>query len=316
MPLDHYISQVHLKKFYSPALHDRLYAKRKSDLKSFSPSSKDVCRTIDGSTNAYLREERSVEEFLKAVEPKYNAALAAFRKNEIDQQAVLTIAGFAAFVSCCSPAAMRLGSGPLKALVEVESVLLDHQGLIERAPPSLGGKTITDLLDDGTVKITIDGKFPQALGITGILGRASIWGNSPWEVLHNGEPDTPFFTSDFPVAIEERSDHILNRIVPLAPDLAIRIIPDVRLSRAEPDLSFAGFRCRHRKLNRAEIVEVNRLIVQCAEDLVFFRDERDWIGAFVAKHRHCRIASLTDKIPRGTGFLTVARQRIVDHRAA
>ena len=35
MPLDHYVSQVHLKKFYSPALGDRMYAMRKSDNHAF-----------------------------------------------------------------------------------------------------------------------------------------------------------------------------------------------------------------------------------------------------------------------------------------
>ena len=74
MPLDHYVSQVHLRKFYSPVLGDQ-YATRKSDLKSFTPKSKDVCRINDGSTNAYLQNDRVIEEFLKVIDPKYNAAL-------------------------------------------------------------------------------------------------------------------------------------------------------------------------------------------------------------------------------------------------
>ncbi|MFZ0961102.1 MAG: hypothetical protein WAO35_09365, partial [Terriglobia bacterium] len=32
MPLDHYVSQVHLKQFFSPILGARLYATKKSDL--------------------------------------------------------------------------------------------------------------------------------------------------------------------------------------------------------------------------------------------------------------------------------------------
>jgi hypothetical protein len=67
MPLDHYIPQVHLKKFYSPALGDRMYAIRKTDLKIFTPNSKVVCGINDGSTNAYLREDRAIEEFLKTM---------------------------------------------------------------------------------------------------------------------------------------------------------------------------------------------------------------------------------------------------------
>jgi hypothetical protein len=69
MPLDHYVSQVHLKNFYSPALGDLMNAMRKPDLKAFPCRAQDVCRIEDGSTNAYLRSDRAIEEFLKNIEP-------------------------------------------------------------------------------------------------------------------------------------------------------------------------------------------------------------------------------------------------------
>jgi len=76
MSLDHYVSQVHLKNFYSPALDGHMYAIRKSDLKKFPCTSRDVCRIENGSTNAYLKEDRAIEDFLLDVEPKYNASIA------------------------------------------------------------------------------------------------------------------------------------------------------------------------------------------------------------------------------------------------
>src|ERR1017187_9148778 len=118
MPLDHYVSQVHLRNFYSPALDGLMYAIRKSDLKRFPTKSQDVCRIEEGSTNAYLTEDRAIEEFLKAVEPVYNASLRKLREHKIDHECVLCIAGFAAYVATCSPAAMRIHSGPLKASLE------------------------------------------------------------------------------------------------------------------------------------------------------------------------------------------------------
>jgi hypothetical protein len=103
----------------------------------------------------------------------------------------------------------------------------------------------------------------------------------------------------------------INRVVPLAPDLAIRIKPDVRFSRAEPDLTFSGFRAESRRLKRAETVKLNRLLVQCAEDLILYRKDRDWIEGFVAKNRRYRIDPVTDTLAHGTGDLVVATQRIV-----
>lgn len=64
-----------------------MHAVRKSDLKRFTPRSQDVCRIDEGSTNAYLTKERAVEQFLKEVEPYYNASVSKLRENKMDQQA-------------------------------------------------------------------------------------------------------------------------------------------------------------------------------------------------------------------------------------
>jgi Protein of unknown function (DUF4238) len=113
MPLDHYVSQVHLRQFYSPALGGKqMHGFRKRDGHIFPCSSKDVCRVQDGSTNEYLRNDRAIEEFLKTVEPNYNAAIAELRTGRPSRDTVHVIAGFAAYVTSCSPAAMRLHAGP------------------------------------------------------------------------------------------------------------------------------------------------------------------------------------------------------------
>ena len=114
MALDHYVSQVHLKRFCSPALGGLTYAMRKSDLKRLTPRSQDVCRIDDGNPNDYLIEPRAIEEFLKTIEWKYNSAVSVLEMGEPNQQTIYTIAGFAAYVLTCSPAAMRINAGPLR----------------------------------------------------------------------------------------------------------------------------------------------------------------------------------------------------------
>jgi hypothetical protein len=116
--LDHYVPQVHIRRFYSPALGERVYAIRKSDLKRFTPNSKGVCGVNDGSTNPYLVEDRAVEDFRRTIEPSYDSAVDKLATETIDQQCIYTIAGFVASVISCSPAGMRIHSGPLKSSVE------------------------------------------------------------------------------------------------------------------------------------------------------------------------------------------------------
>ena len=95
--------------------------------------------------------------------------------------------------------------------------------------------------------------------------------------------ESPLFTSDYPAAIETFDINTpINRIVPFAPDIAVRIKPDISLSGTRPDITFAKCNATSRHLKRAEVLEVNRLLVRCAEDLIFFRDGWEWIDVFVS----------------------------------
>lgn len=315
MPLDHYVSQVHLKNFYSPKIGSLMYAIRKSDLKSFTPNAQSVCRIEDGSTNSYLREDRAIEEFLRGIEPKYNPALAKLAADHIDRECVYAIAGFVAYVLACSPAGMRILSEPLKGAVEDAIGILDSKGRLPAPPPELGGKSLTDLLQGGEVYVEINPKYPQAMGIASILSWIIMFGNFKWDILVNPFNDSPFFTSDFPIAIEKTDDlRILNRIVPLAPNLAIRIRPDLSIKKERTNFSFSGFRRTVRKLSRSEVMSINRLIVRCAETTVFFRDNYGWVPKFVKKNAGFRIEPRTQRIPHGNGTLLLFTQEVGETR--
>lgn len=203
MPLDHYVSQVHLRRFYAPDLGGRkMHAFRKTDGRTFLCGSEDVCRIADGNTNTYLAQPRMIEEFAALFEPKYNAACAVLERGEIDPDAVYVIAGFAAFVLCCSPAGMRLGVAPHEARLPIEAELMERAGLFDPAPAELGGKTLMELIAGGEIGFDVDSRYPQAIGIGNIIGLVTAFGNFHWDILINGHPHTPFFTSDFPVAVE------------------------------------------------------------------------------------------------------------------
>ena len=198
-----------------------MYAINKKDLKEFTPRSEDVCRIEDGSTNAYLREDRAIEEFLKTIEPKYSAAVAKLASNRIDGECIYTIAGIVAYVISFSPAGMRIHSCALQGVVEMEAFLLASRPL-SSSPPELGGMNLTEILKKGIAKVDVDPKFPQAIGIASIIKNTAMLGNFKWELLRNDFEDSAYFTSDYPVAIETTSDlSVRNRIVPLSPSLAI-----------------------------------------------------------------------------------------------
>ena len=210
-----------------------MHAMRKSDLHGFPCRSQDVCRIMDGNTNQFLIEPRVIEEFLKGVEPKYNAAVRRLRNDDIDMEVIYVISGFICYVQSIAPAGMRIHSEPLKKSLEVSARILDAQGEFLRAPDALGNKSVSELLSSGEIRFQVDDKYPQALGVDTLLKKLSVFGNSHWEILHNKGNDTPLFTSDYPIAVErsKKNWYIAHRIVPLAPDIAVRIIPDISLRK-------------------------------------------------------------------------------------
>jgi hypothetical protein len=317
VPLDHYVSQVHLRNFYSSKLGNRIYALRKSDLNAFTCRSEDVCRIEAGSTNIYLQETRIIEDILTEIEPYYNSSVEHLRSETINHRTVFAIGGFIAYVQTCSPAGMRIFSEPIRKMLETIAEVEDKKGSIPLSPDQLGGKSVTRLLADGTVKFEVDPKYPQALGITTIMSRLSKLGNSLWEILLNDHPASPFFTSDYPIAIEPDSDpRIVHWIVPLTPNIALRIIPDLRLTKSKDDLTFSKFSYKIHRLSHAEVKYLNQRIVRCAENNVFYQTERDWIPDFIAKNRRHRIETITQKLPIGNRILHLSTQKIVPYHYA
>jgi hypothetical protein len=303
MALDHYVSQVHLKRFHSPAMGGKkMFAIRKSDLLEFTPDSRDVCRIDEGSTNSYLQDQRAIEDFLKQIEPNYNKAVANIVEQDLDSQSIFVIAGFIAYILTCSPAGMRIHKAPFEAVLGETARILDKQGEFEKPPGALGGESITELLEDKKIRFDVDPKYPQAVGISQVFSLTNTFGNSRWEILINEFADSPFFSSDFPVAIEVGQDASpINRVIPLTPTLAVRVYPDLTEEEGPPSFDFPRFARRVRKASRAEVRSINTLLVQGAETMVFFRDQLPWVRPFVARNATYKIQYRLERIPTESG---------------
>lgn len=315
MALDHYVSQVHLRNFYSPALDGKkMFAIRKSDLKQFPCGSADVCRIEDGSTTQYLEDPRAIEKFVKPIEQNYNLACSQILNNEMTEKAIFVISGFATFVGICAPTSQRIHLGSLEELTKIEAELLDRMGNIPKAPAELGGKSLSELIRDGAIKVETDPNYPKAIGVSNFRRNLFAFGNFSWDILLNDWPDSPFLTSDFPLAVEETIDpRLINRVLPLTPKLAIRIRPRLDLSKSElASERFEHFRFRRVKLDHSEARKINQTIVRSAEDMVFASGEFPWLTKFVERNRRYCVQGIYDKIPKATGFISLTRTRVIE----
>lgn len=190
--------------------------------------------------------------------------------------------------------------------------MLDAKGELPEAPAILGGKSASELIRDGAIKVVIDQKYPQAIWISTIMQRLGVFGNSPWEIIPNDDPYSPFFTSDFPAAIEPVADgQVLSRIVPLAPDFAIKIHPLRSAKRLQDDLTFPGFQSKITEPKPSDVRAINQAVARCAEDLVFFRDNHDWVKPFLIKNSRYRIETVSTSNRLAGGTMNVFATRIV-----
>lgn len=313
MALDHYVPQVHLRHWCLPST-GRLLAFRKADGKVFEPRTQDVCRIEDGNTNSYLKHDRAIEDFLGDIEPKYNAAVEAVVGGDIPWGAIWAIAGFAACVYSCSQTGMRIWVPQLTNILEVTAEVADKHGKFDKPPAELGDSSVTELLRLGKIKFKVDPKYPQAVNIGNVMETIRVFGNSAWELLINDHADSPFLTSDFPFALEATNDPAQNRIVPLTPRLAVRIIPRLEAGQDKEkyDLKFPGFRYHTRSPKRKEIAYLNKLIAQCAESLVFCSGRLSWVERFIRRNSRYQLDTRVRRIPAATGgTLLVTTQCIV-----
>ncbi|MGE3318550.1 MAG: DUF4238 domain-containing protein [Candidatus Berkiella sp.] len=294
MALDHYISQVHLKNFYSKTQIPPLNAICKITMNKFPCSAKDVCRIEEGNTNYYLEEPRVIETFVKDIENRYNWAVAQLSDGLTTKQVIYVIAGWIAYVQCCSPAGSRIYASSLKNVVHETARTLEKKGDIPPPPEHLKlGGNLTDLIDSGRVELTIDPKYPQSVGIQNVLNLTYMYGNFKWDIIKNAYKDSPFFTSDYPLAIElQPNSTISNIIVPLNPGLALRINTTTEMHEDE---NFTFNRIKVTQPDRKNINRINMLIAQCAEEHVFFGDESSWMFDFVKKHCKYHVGTKTAK---------------------
>jgi hypothetical protein len=298
MALDHYVPQVYLKNFYSPILGELMYAIRKSDLKIFTPNSSSVCRNPEGNTTTFLNEPRAVEEFLRTIEPNYNKVLRKIELKIIDEEVVYTIAGLVAYVSTCSPTAMRTQTTPLKNIIEVTAKVLDANDQLPKPPDLLKFNSVTEMLDSGMIKLNLDEKYTQAIGITAIRDLVLVFGNSSWEFLVNTFNDSLFLTSDHPIALDDSNLTQTVKIIPLSPRIAVRITPS---KSNYNEFNFKNFRYIFKKPSRKEISKINTLIIRSAEDMVFYQFQHSWVDKLVAKNRRYRIEAFTEEIKVNNG---------------
>ena len=294
MRKDHYVARTYLKHFADEKLGGMLHAYRKSDGAEFRCRPKDVCHEWDGDLNAaYLVHPQLLGDFRKIFEPHWNAAMGALKSCSITaSDKFILSAGLANFVAA-TPAFRRCGVEMHNRFTEgnlrfAKKMKEKHGGL-----PNLPIDAI-ELLEKGEIRLDTDPDYIKAMTTRQLLEQAWAIYNQDWFVIQNHSSHL-FLTSDNPAAVLESGDirKPMTHVLPVTPKLSVSVTcTNLKLKPfdAARDLGTPPLgEIRYGRVDAAGAKMINKLIVRCAEDVVFSSEASSGVAALVKKYARHRV---------------------------
>lgn len=285
MPEDHYISQTYLKHFGDSTREGMLNAYRKSDGKEFQCWPKDVCGEWDGDLNPAWFKLRPglLGDFRDMFEPQWNPAIEALGSGEVDAGAKFAIAGLFANLMVSTPAWRRIGVRMYNYLTTRSLSFAKRMHEKHGYAPEFPTEAV-EMLESGEIILETDPNHIKAVVTIQLMEYAWTAYNANWVVLRN-ETRWPFVTSDNPVALIDSGalSAGLTRFLPITPVLCLSVRFIKReLPPFDAKLAPQG-EVEYARADTAQVKKINRLIVQCADDLVFSSVRSSGIANLVTK---------------------------------
>ena len=229
----------------------------------------------------------------KIFEPVWNLAVDKLCSNSVTAGDKFAIAGYMANLMTTTPAWRRVGvemyNHGLRSHLSFAKKMREKHGGNDKLPV----EAIT-MIERGEITIYTDPDYVKAVATKQMIDCAWAAYNQDWIVLHN-DTASPFITSDNPVTILNPSFGPASRYLPVTPNLCLFVTYHRHVGnlteatmpqaiRSPPQGQIA-----HRKVTGAQAREINRLVTQCAEKLVFSSGQSAGIATIVKKYRRYRV---------------------------
>lgn len=316
MPRDHYVAQTYLKHFLDPNLDKLLHAYDKKLLKHFTPTTKNICCAQDWDTNPYFEDERAVDKYLRIIEPKWNDGVENIGDLLKYEEIKYFMAGYIAVLVSCTPSSVRTSTHAIEEIIASSSNIIAQQmqNYPERFPDQkpLPPEIFEQILAAGGLKATVDPKHTHARSMQNLINLQWCFYKSPWMILDN-ETDSPFLTSDFPVAYyyPKPQTRVPYRFVPISPRYAILIKTSTdRADRKAPEEPFSEYPITEidiRPVKSTFPKILNKLTIQGAEQFIISAYDAPWIMKLVKKYKNWKMDSGTVRLPYENGEMIISR---------
>jgi hypothetical protein len=292
-----------------------LHVYRKSDGKYFTCWPSDICHEWDGDDNPFLDPPELLGSYRKIYEPHWSPSVNAFLDGSVSAQEKMAIAAYMANLMTCTPTWARIGASMHAQMVEAT---LRFKDKLEQGRDALLSEGLR-ALEDGEIELVTDPQYVKAVSTRGLLRHALAAYNLDWTVLVN-RSDIPFVTSDHPVAMlpPGRPHEPLKRYLSLTPQICLYIefhplttkVPEMSEVPAMLSQTPSGT-INHQAAAARSVKVINRLIVQCAEDLVISSSGSAGIEALTRKYRYWGLDSEVITIENGETNRQLHLNRII-----
>ncbi len=274
-----------------------LHAYRKSNGEYFPCHPKAICHEWNGDIiDNFLTNSNLLGEYRKIFEPMWKPAMEELKAGRISPNDKMVAAGYWANLLLCTPAWRRVGikSHSQSTLHTIRAIdaLNTNKG-----KPDWKIKEALAAIDAGFIRLETDPDFIRAWYTERLIKYAWSLYNSDWLILKNNTT-TEFLTSDNPVSFNDPGCRVsphprMPRYLTVSPFICLYC--DLSLRPKTPNISELDFalppqgKISSITINHRDVSRVNRIIVQCAEDLVISPSKNSSIEALVNKYAKYQI---------------------------
>lgn len=204
---------------------------------------------------------------------------------------MFAISGYFANLMVCTPAWIRIGvtmyNDHAKAFLSFSKKMKEQHG----GNPDLPVDAI-EMLEKGELTLEHDPNYVKAKATQELIKYAWQTYHQNWTIIRNAT-EYPFMTSDNPVAIQQSANprEPATRYLPITPALCLSVRYDRnKLPPFDPTLPPRGS-VAWATVKPDGAKAINKLVAQCAEDLVFSSTESSGVQALVKNCASFRVES-------------------------
>lgn len=212
----------------------------------------------------------------------------------------MIVAGYMANLATCTPGwcqvCVALNNASQRAYLSFAKRMKEKHG----GDPHLPVEAI-EAIERGEIEIDTDADFIQAILTRNLMDHAWHAYHQDWTIIRN-ESDYPFVTSDNPVALQEDPNgrELLARYLTITPTLSLAVACTRRRVPAfDPSLPAEGT-IRWATAAKDSVKLINKLVVQCAESLVFSPEHSSSTARLVRNNARHRVDGDFLEVPAAT----------------